>query len=431
MSSAPGFGPAYRRARSPRTRLRAAIAAVVTAGLLASVTGAYAAYALALPVPAIAPEVQPRAAISTPAAEVALPGYGAAAIGEQDARGTALVGNDLDTPRPIASITKVVTALVVLDARPIEGDGPGETITLTAEDEQRVADYRAMTGVVAPAPAGFEIAQRDAIELMLVLSANNYADSLAAWAYGSVDAYVDAAAVWLAENGLDGITIADASGFATESAATPRALLDLARIALADPVTAAATSLPVVDVPGIGRYENRNPVLGLDGITGMKTGTTNAAGSCLLFTAVVEEAGEEVRLVGVVLGGPSGPIVGDDVRALLASARDDYRRIDLAADGEVVARYEAPWGDSAELRVAEDSAAVTWGAATSSSLIPAPRLRAGDPPDAQDMLVQLGGEQLRVGLEWSGSIQAPDLAWRLEQPLRLWGVLPAEEAVAR
>lgn len=431
MSSAPGFGPAYRRARDRRTRLRAGIAAVVTAGMLAAVTGAYTAYAFALPLPAIAPEVQPRTSISTPAAEVALPGYGAAAIGERDAPGTALAGTELDTPRSMASITKVVTALVVLDARPIQGDDRGETITLTAEDEQRVADYRAIVGVVAPAPAGTEIAQRSVIELMLVHSANNYADTLAAWAFGSVDAYVEAANAWLDENGLDGITVADATGFATGSAGTPRALLDLARLALAHPVTATAAALPVVEVPGIGRFETRNPVLGQDGITGLKTGTTNAAGSCLLFSAVVEEAGETVPLVGVVMGGPTGPIVGGDVRALLASARDDYRRIDLAADGEVLARYEAPWGDSAELRVAEDTAAVTWGATTSSSLIPAPRLRAGDPPDAQDMLVQLGGDQLRVGLEWSGSIQAPDLAWRLEQPLRLWGVLPAEESPAR
>ncbi|WP_168915809.1 D-alanyl-D-alanine carboxypeptidase family protein [Microcella flavibacter] len=431
MSSAPGFGPAFRRARGPRPRLRAGIAAIVGAGLLASVTGAYTAYALALPLPAIAPEVQPRAAISTPAAEVALPGYGAAAIGEQDAPGTVLAGNDLDSPRSIASITKVVTALVVLDARPIEGDDRGETITLTAEDEQRVADYRAIVGVVAPAPAGTEITQRSVIELMLVHSANNYADTLAAWAFGSVDAYVEAANAWLAENGLEGITVADATGFATESAGTPRALLDLARLALAHPVTATAAGLPVVEVPGIGRFESRNPVLGQDGITGLKTGTTNAAGSCLLFSADAEEAGETVPLVGVVLGGPTSPIVGGDVRALLASTRDDFRRIDLAADGEVVARYEAPWGGSAELRVAEDSAAVTWGAATSSSLIPAPRLRPGDPPEPQDMLVQLGDEQLRVGLEWSGSIPAPDLSWRLEQPLRLWGVLPAEESLAR
>lgn len=431
MSAARGPGPASPRARAPRRRLRAGIAAIVGAGLLASVTGAYTAYALALPLPAIAPEVQPRAAISTPAAEVALPGYGAAAIGEQDAPGTVLAGNDLDAPRSIASITKVVTALVVLDARPIEGDDRGETITLTAEDEQRVADYRAIVGVVAPAPAGTEITQRSVIELMLVHSANNYADTLAAWAFGSVDAYVEAANAWLTENGLEGITVADATGFATESAGTPRALLDLARLALAHPVTATAAGLPVVEVPGIGRFESRNPVLGQDGITGLKTGTTNAAGSCLLFSAVVEEAGETVPLVGVVLGGPTSPIVGGDVRALLASTRDDFRRIDLAADGEVVARYEAPWGGSAELRVAEDSAAVTWGAATSSSLIPAPRLRPGDPPEPQDMLVQLGDEQLRVGLAWSGSIPAPDLSWRLEQPLRLWGVLPAEESLAR
>ncbi|WAB83446.1 hypothetical protein OVN20_10305 [Microcella daejeonensis] len=430
MSTAPGFGPVHRRARRRGARLRAGILAIAIVGALVSAAGGYAAYAFSLPLPAIAPEVQPRSAVTTPAAEVALPGYGAAAIGEQDAPGTALAGGDLDTPRPIASITKVVTALVVLDARPIEGDGPGESITLTAEDAQRVADYRAIVGVVAPAPVGATVSQREVIQLMLVHSANNYADTLAAWAFGSVEAYVEAARVWLDENGLDGITVADATGFATESAGTPRALLDLARLALADPVISAAAALPAVEVPGIGRFETRNPVLGQDGITGLKTGTTNAAGSCLLFTAVVDRDGEQVRLVGVVLGGPSGAVVGGDVRALLTSALDDYRTVQIAADDELVARYEAPWGDTAELRVAESAAAMTWGAATSSSLIPAPRLQPGRTPRAEDMIVQFGEEQLRVGLEWSGSIQAPDLEWRLQQPLRFWGLLPAEDARA-
>jgi len=410
-------------------RARAGILATIVAfGLIATGVSGYAAYALAQPLPVISPTVQPREPIATPEAIVALPGYGAAAIGEQDAPGTLLAGAEVDTALPIASIAKIVTALVVLDAHPIDDGGEGATITLTPQDSQRVADYTAIAGVTAPAPAGFEISQRSIIELMLVVSANNYADTLAVWAFGSVDAYVEAANAWLTAAGLAGVTVDDATGFSTANAATPRALLDLARRALDHPVVAEASALSLIEVAGVGRFDTRNPVLGVDGITGMKTGTTTAAGSCLLFSATVDEAGDEVRLVGVVLGGPTGAIVGDDARTMLASVRDDYRRVTLAVGNELVARYEAPWGDSVELRVAEAASRMAWGAATSESVIPAPRLYPGETPSAQEMIVRLDEERVRVGLTWSGEISAPDLAWRLQEPLRRWGILPADPA---
>ena len=416
---------ARRSAVSARTRT-GILATIVAFGLIATGVGGYAAYALAQPLPAISPTVQPREPIATPEAIVALPSYGAAAIGEQDAPGTLLAGAEVDTTVPIASIAKVVTALVVLDAHPIDDGGEGAIITLTAQDSQRVADYRAITGATAPAPTGLEISQRSIIELMLVVSANNYADTLAVWAFGSVDAYVDAANAWLTAAGLAEVTVDDATGFSTANAATPRALLDLARLALDHPVVAETSAMSLIEVGGVGRFENRNPVLGVDGITGMKTGTTNAAGSCLLFSATVDEAGEELHLVGVVLGGPTGAIVGEDVRTMLASVRDDYRRVTLAVRDELVVRYAAPWGDSLELRVAEAASRVAWGAATSESVIRAPRLHPGEIPSAQEMIVQFGEEQVRVGLLWSGEISAPTLAWSLQEPLRRWGILPSD-----
>ena len=60
-----------------------------------------------------------------------------------------------------------------------------------------------------------------------------------------------------------------------------RALLDLGRLALADPVVAAAAALPAVTVPGIGTYENRNLIVGVDGVTGLKTGTLIEADATL------------------------------------------------------------------------------------------------------------------------------------------------------
>ncbi|MDO9590412.1 MAG: D-alanyl-D-alanine carboxypeptidase, partial [Microcella sp.] len=168
--------------------------------LVLALGAAYGTYALLAPIDPIEPQVLAIESISTPTADVTLPVYGGSAIGDADSDHL-FAGTNVDTPRPIASITKVVTTLVVLDEYPIAEGTDGATITLSAADSRLVASYAAINGVTAPAPAGRTITQREVIELMMVHSANNYAETLAVWAFGSVDAYLVAARAWLDERG--------------------------------------------------------------------------------------------------------------------------------------------------------------------------------------------------------------------------------------
>lgn len=398
-----------------RRRAGAVAAAAVTAALVAAST--YTGFALLAPIDPIVPQVLNLEVVATPAAEVTLPSYGGSAIGDAESDHL-YAGVDVDTPRPIASLTKVITALVVLHEHPIEPGIDGATITLTAADSRLVSTYAAINGTTAPAPAGGTITQRAVIELMMVHSANNYAETLAVWAFGSVDAYLSAARGWLDEQGLTGISVADTTGFSPENRASPRSLLRLARIATADPVVAAAAALPRVAVPGIGSFENRNLIVGADGVTGLKTGTLRASGSSLLFAA--EHAGPtgEHRVVGVVLNGPDGPRVAADARALLLSVRDDYHEVELVAEGAVVARYTAPWGDTAEVRTATGVIDVVWGEMASVSTVRAPELQPGvDVDDEPTVEVRYAGERVPVPLQWVGAIDEPPLDWRLAQPL--------------
>lgn len=409
MSAPAGAG----RVRRARARAGAAVAGLAIGGLAI----AYAAYALLAPVPAVAATLQPLTGFSTPAASVVLPGYGAGAVGGVvDDR--IYAGSDLDAPRPIASITKVVTALVVLDAHPIAEGQPGATLTLTSGDTALRERYAAIGGTTAPAPAGLEISQRQVIELMMVTSANNYAETLATWAFGSVDAYLVAARAWLDARGLATVSIADTTGFSPGNTASPRALLDLGRLAVADPVVSAASALATVTVPGVGTFENRNRLIGVDGVTGLKTGTLDEAGACLLFTAVHEIDGEAVPIVGVVLGGPDHARLAADVRTLLASVRDDFHTVPVATEGELVALYEAPWGETARVEIARSVEALVWGAVDARAAVALPTLRPGLDPAALDpMAVRFGGSVVEVALELSDPLEGPDLAWRLSRPL--------------
>lgn len=399
-----------------RHRTARAIGSIsLTLGLVA--TAAYGTTALLAPIEPVQPEVFALDSVSTPEAVVALPGYGGSAIGDADSDHL-FAGVDIDTARPIASLTKVVTALVVLSEHPIEAGTVGATITLTTQDSQLVARYAAINGTTAPAPAGRTITQREVIELMMVHSANNYAETLAVWAFGSVDAYLDAARAWLDGEGLTGIQIADTTGFSPGNVGSPRELLRLARIAVADPVVSTAAAKPRVSVPGIGSYDNRNLIVGVDGVTGLKTGTLRASGASLLFSA--EHAGPtgEHRVVGVVLNGPDHGRVAADVRALLASVRDDYHEVSLVREGVVVARYTTPWGDTAELQVAQAVDDLVWGPISSVAVVHASPLQPGvDGEVAAHVELRYGGRRVMVPVQWVGTIGDPPLDWRLAQPL--------------
>jgi D-alanyl-D-alanine carboxypeptidase (penicillin-binding protein 5/6) len=399
------------------TARRVRATGIIAVLALATSTLGYGAFALLAPLPPITPVVLPLAQVSTPEPAVVLPTYGASAIAAADGE-QIYAGRDLDTPRPIASIAKVVTALVVLAERPIEGDGPGASITLSAADSRLPARYAAINGTVAPAPAGAVVTQRQMIELMMVHSANNYAESLAVWGFGSVDAYLAAARRWLDGQGLASIRIADTTGFSPDNRATPRDLVALARLAAADPVVAAASARRTLTVPGIGTFENRNLALGTAGITGLKTGTLRVVGSNLLFSGTVTAADEPVDIVGVVIGAPDQETIARDLRRLIASVVDDYHAVAIGEPGAVVARYTAPWGDTAELVVDETITDLVWGDVRSVAFTSAPEVLPGlGTPSAPTLIVRYGDREARLDLRWVGEIGEPPLAWRLAQPL--------------
>lgn len=407
---------------------RRRVAIVAVAGLVSTaliVGGGYSAFALLAPLEAVNPVVQPLGSVLTPEPSVDLPGYGGWAIGDAHS-GEIYASRKIDEVRPIASIAKVVTALVVLDERPIADGEAGETLTLTAADAALVGRYQAINGTTAPARSGLTISQRSVIELMMVHSANNYAETLAVWAFGSVDAYVDAANAWITEHGIENLTIADTTGFSTSNAGSPRAMLQLAKLAVADPVVSAASALPSVTVPGVGTFDNRNLALGDNGVTGLKTGTLRVAGSSLLFSAeravegavdALPESSGVVGLVGVALGGPNHPQIAADLDRLLDTVADDFHVITLGEPGSVVAIYTTEWGDTVELVVADTEQRLVWGEISTVAFAPAPPLQPGlEAPPPGELLVRWNDESVRLDLEWRGSLDAPPLDWRMAQP---------------
>ncbi len=214
------------------------------------------------------------------------PGFGRGAIGATGFDGVLSSSGD-QSAFPIASITKVVTAMVVLDAHPLAEGEDGPEIEFTSADVEILDEVLAQDGSWQAVEPGVVMSQREVMETMLIPSANNYAESLAVWAYGSVDAYLAAARAWLDANGLTDTTVVDTNGLDAADTSTPANLVALGQLALAQPAVAAIVAKQSAEEPYVGEIENTNGLLGVSGIDGIKTGTTDEAGACLLFSTDV------------------------------------------------------------------------------------------------------------------------------------------------
>jgi D-alanyl-D-alanine carboxypeptidase (penicillin-binding protein 5/6) len=251
-----------------------------------------------------------------------------------------------DESRPLGSVTKIITALVALERLPL---APGEDGPTHTPDDVDLATYRNLGldgAVVMPINPAVPLSERQLLEAMLVSSSANHAIMLSRLATGSPEDYREAAAEWLIRHGFHATTIVDAAGLSELNRSTPRELIGIATLALANPVIAEVVQLTHVDIPAVGVRAATNPVLGEPGVDGMKTGTTETAGHCLVFTAVLPDAdGESVRVIGVVLGAATADARRDHALAGLALAREVLGR-DPPPASTPVGDLSSGWGEA-------------------------------------------------------------------------------------
>ena len=264
-------------------------------------------------------------AVSTPSVArgtVALPnlpwpGEGQAAA-EVEGVGT-LGSSGEQTPVPIASVTKVMTAYVVLHDHPLTGEqhGPDITVDAQAHDE---AESSASTGESTVwVLAGQQFSERELLEAMLIPSGNNIARLFARWDAGSEDAFVRKMNAMAASLGMSQTTYTGSSGVEDSTVSTATDQLILARVAMNSDVLASIVNIRSIRIPGIsGVIDNTNTLLGRDGVIGLKTGSTSAAGGALMWAARTDGS----RLVvGVVLYQQPGGSATAGLDAALATSQ--------------------------------------------------------------------------------------------------------------
>ncbi|GGK84588.1 hypothetical protein GCM10007382_00700 [Salinibacterium xinjiangense] len=389
-------------------------------GLVALASAFYLPLTLLAPVQDVAAQVsvfETRAAVQPP---LTFPEYGASAIGAVGYPGVLASGGSVDA-LPIASISKVITALVILEAKPLAVGESGPDIVFGDTDVKFYDAQVAQNGSVAPVYSGQVLTQRNAMNVMLVTSANNYAESLASWAFGSQQAFVQAATGWLERAGLASTAIVEPTGVSPSNVSTSGDLVELGRIALADPVVAEIVATSSIDIPELGIIENTNSLLGITGVDGIKTGTLDEAGSCLLFSQDYSVGDTTVTLVGVVLGGPDHETIDAAIQSLLTQADAGFQAVTLVEEGQQFATYDTEWGDESAAVAASTLSVVMWSATPITVASSVEDVQLADAGTRVGSLTfTVGDRTLEVPLELSSTIDDPGALWRLSHPLELF-----------
>ena len=283
--------------------------------------------------------------------------------------GVTVTGKSLDAgelyTQPTASTAKMILGLAVMREKPFAETEVGEIITIDEEMYNRYLWYVNHGGSNTRVRVGEEISEYDALVSVFLASSNNMADSLAIWAFGSIDAYREYASSMLAEMGLTQTTIGeDACGFSDTTTSSASDLAILGEKVMRDPVLAKIVGTKSYEVPVAGLIENTNKILGDYGISGVKTGYIGDASGYCLISGYTE--GEHVVTVSL-LGAPTRAASFDESLELVKGAQDTITKTKLASVGQIIGYYDSWWTGPVNIKTASDFEELLWEEADKES----------------------------------------------------------------
>ncbi|WP_316959498.1 D-alanyl-D-alanine carboxypeptidase [Streptomyces sp. TRM68367] len=295
-------------------------------------------------------------------ADIPWPSAGQAAL---DVQGIGTFGSSgQQKPVPIASVAKVMTAYLVLRDHPLKSGAKGPNIKIDqAAQDQSDAGQESTVDVTA----GDSISQREALESILIASANNVARLLARWDAGSEKAFVAKMNAAAKDLGMTNTTYTDPSGLNSTTVSTAVDQVKLAKEAMKQPAfREIAAMMNYVDYKNV-KHNNWNQLVGYNGVVGIKTGTTTSALGNLVFAAKKDVDGEPRTIIGAVVRQPEGgsdhTILQGALSAsdrLIRAAQDALESATILKKGTVVGYVDDGLGGRTPVAVTEDVKAAGW-----------------------------------------------------------------------
>ncbi|MDK1472592.1 D-alanyl-D-alanine carboxypeptidase [Streptomyces sp. 549] len=296
--------------------------------------------------------------------DVAWPGSGQAAM-EIDGLGSLGTSGE-QKPVPIASVAKAMTAYLMLREHPMKAgeDGASIPVDKQAEEDAGLSQQGESTVDVKE---GETLTEAEALNALMIASANNVARLVARWDSGSEKAFVEKMNKTAEELGMKNTTYTDPSGLLKETVSTAADQVKLGKAAMKLDAFRASVAQPSYDDRNGRNQSNWNQLVPYNGTIGIKTGTTTAAGGNLLFAAEKEVGGTKQLIIGAVLSQPpAGP--GNSIlegalsagRNLISSAGELLTAETIVKKGDVVGQVDDGLGGRTPVVATKDVTAVGW-----------------------------------------------------------------------
>ncbi|MEU9379066.1 hypothetical protein AB0D94_35665 [Streptomyces sp. NPDC048255] len=272
-------------------------------------------------------------------------------------------------PVPIASVTKSMTAYIILRDHPIKKGEQGAMIDIdkTAETEGKKNDSVNNESTLDTVKEGDKISEYDAIAALMIPSANNIARLLARWDSGSQEAFVKKMNDTAKELGMKNTTYTDPSGLDATTVSTAEDQVKLGLKLVEMETLLDITKKPKWTDPWGKEWRNWNGLVPANDSLGIKTGTTTKAGGNLLFAAQKKIGNTNQLIVGAVLGQHKPPIIDSVVAAskqLMISTQKALEGAPVVKKGAVVGYVDDGLGGRTPVVATADVQAVGWAALT-------------------------------------------------------------------
>ncbi|WP_308377683.1 D-alanyl-D-alanine carboxypeptidase [Streptomyces sp. ISL-98] len=316
-----------------------------------------------LPAPALALTAKATYTFEGGALDMPWPEEGQSAV---EVQGVGSIGtHGAQKAAPIASVTKAMTAYVILKEHPLKGDDNGPKITV---DEQAEKESKAADESTAAIKEGQEFTERQMLQLLMIPSGNNAARLLARWDADSEAEFVKKMNDAAKDLGMKNTTYTDPSGLDATTVSTATDQLKLAKAVMENDVFQEIVNTPEIEIPGIdGKIYNNNKILLEPGVSGVKTGSSTPAGGNLLWSADTIVDGKKRRIVGAVMGQQTGTTLDSKLQLaitnslkLIQAAQRDVTSATVVKKGDVVGYVDDGLGGQTPVVATKNLNAVGW-----------------------------------------------------------------------
>lgn len=249
-------------------------------------------------------------------------------------------------PVPIASLTKIMTAYVILNDHPLAPGEDGPAIRIDGADVETTYNDELNDETIVPIVHGEILTEKQALEGLMIHSACNLAYVLARWDSGNVSAFVAKMNDMAHTLGLDSTRYVGPAGFSPGSVSTATDLTKLTMAAMSIPAFAHIVDHPSINLPDAGALYNYVSAIGQNGVIGVKSGFTYQSEGCVVLAAIRSVGETEITLVATITGQGGMDPLGSAQNAALAlidSMASQLRTNRTSLTGDIVGNIRPSW----------------------------------------------------------------------------------------